>query len=338
METPSLAAIDAQHLTKVFAKEIIAVNDVSFQVEEGEVFGFLGPNGAGKTTTIRMITTLTKPTSGSVTVFGVNALKSPSQVRKMLGYVPQAVSVDGDLSAYENLLIFSKLFHVDKSIRKKMITEALEYMGLSERKDDLVKHFSGGMMRRLEIAQALVNRPKILFLDEPSIGLDPTSRRQGWDYIRRLNQEFGVTIFISTHDMVEADELCDRLAILNRGQIAVLGSPTELKHSISGDLVTLQLAKPATNILLPREIGTIVSTNSDEATLKIQVDRAEVAIPKIMNFFGQLALNIESISFSKPNLDDVFTKYTRSNLSANQSADLFKEARSVRRSFARHAG
>ena len=158
----------------------------------------------------------------------------------MLGYVPQSVSVDGDLTAYENLLIFSKLFDVKKADRGQRIKEALDYMGLSERADDLVKHFSGGMMRRLEIAESLVNRPKILFLDEPSIGLDPASRLKTWGYIKRLNSDYGVTIFITTHDMEEADELCDRLAIMNQGKIAISGAPEDLKRSIGGDLVTVK--------------------------------------------------------------------------------------------------
>ncbi len=199
-------AIEAVKLTKVFGKEIVAVKGVSFTVEEGEIFGLLGPNGAGKTTTIRMVITLTKPTSGSITVFGLDALHKASDVRKLVGYVPQLISVDGQLTAYENLLIFAKLFYVERSIRKKRIEDALEYMGLADRANDLVMHFSGGMMRRLEIAQALVNRPKILFLDEPSIGLDPTSKKQGWEYIKNLNSEFGVTVFITTHDMLEADD------------------------------------------------------------------------------------------------------------------------------------
>ncbi|HKW05720.1 MAG TPA: ATP-binding cassette domain-containing protein, partial [Nitrososphaerales archaeon] len=199
-------SIEAINLTKKF-KEVTAVDGISFAVEEGEIFGFLGPNGAGKTTTIRMAITLTKPTSGSVRVFGIDAARKPHDVRQMLGYVPQLISVDSGLTAYENLLIFSKLFYVERSIRKKRIAEALEYMGLSDRANDLVIHFSGGMMRRLEIAQALVNRPRILFLDEPSIGLDPTSRKQGWSYIKKLNREFGATIFLTTHDMLEADEL-----------------------------------------------------------------------------------------------------------------------------------
>ena len=330
-------AIEAQKLSKVFGGGIKAVNGISFNVEEGEIFGFLGPNGAGKTTTIRMIITLTKPNSGSISVFGVDAVRNPSEVRRMLGYVPQAVSVDGDLTAYENLLIFSKLFHVEHGIRKKRISDALEYMGLSERANDLVKHFSGGMMRRLEIAQSLVNRPKILFLDEPSIGLDPISKRQGWNYVKNLNKEFGVTIFITTHDMLEADELCNRIAIMNRGNIAVMGPPRELKASIGGDLIIVKLSSPASNIILPRELGSIV--NNDQSELRIQTDvAAETALPRVMEFFSRSGLVVDSISISKPNLDDVFTKYTKSSLLEDQETGMYSEARVARRSFQRHSG
>jgi len=332
-----LYAIEANKLTKSFGKGFQAVKGISFKVEEGEIFGFLGPNGAGKTTTIRMIITLTKPTSGTISVLGVDTIKKPGLIREMIGYVPQAVSVDGDLTAYENLLIYSKLFHVERSLRKKRIEEALQYMDLADRSNDLVKHFSGGMMRRLEIAQSLVNRPKVLFLDEPSIGLDPNSKHQGWKYVKNLNREFGVTIFITTHDMMEADELCDRLAIMNRGDIAIMGSPVELKSSIGGDMIIVKTSLQATNILLPRELGSIVS--SDHSEIKIQTPiAAELALPRIMEYFSKTGASIESISISKPNLEDVFTKYAKGNLKEDQESGLYREAKVARRSFQRHSG
>jgi ABC-2 type transport system ATP-binding protein len=331
-------AIEANKLTKSFGKGFLAVKGISFNVDEGEIFGLLGPNGAGKTTTIRMIITLTKPTSGSISLLGVDAVRKPGQIRQMIGYVPQAVSVDGDLTAYENLLIFSKLFHVERGIRKKRIQEALNYMDLSDRSDDLVKHFSGGMMRRLEIAQSLVNRPQVLFLDEPSIGLDPNSKRQGWKYVKNLNREFGVTIFITTHDMAEADELCDRIAIMNRGDIAIMGSPVELKSSVGGDMIIVKTSSQLTNFLLPRELGSIVS--SDQSEIRIQtLTAAELALPKIMEYFSKYGATIESISISKPNLEDVFTKYAKATLKdEDEEAGLFREARVTRRSFQRHSG
>jgi len=332
-----LYAIEAQKLTKVFGRNFVAVNGISFCVEEGEIFGLLGPNGAGKTTTIRMLITLTKPTSGSISVFGVDALKKPSEVRHMYGYVPQAVSVDGDLTAYENLLIFSKLFHVDRSLRKKRIEDALEYMDLSDRANDLVKHFSGGMMRRLEIAQSLVNRPRILFLDEPSIGLDPISKRQGWKYIKNLNNEFGVTVFITTHDMLEADELCDRIAIMNRGNIAAMDSPTALKSSVGPDLIIVQLTSYPSNLILPRELGSIV--NVDQNLVRIRTNGpAEHELPRVVEFFSKGSLQIESISITKPNLDDAFVKYTKSTLATSEESGVYRQERISRRSFERHSG
>ena len=256
----------------------------------------------------------------------------------MIGYVPQAVSVDGDLTAYENLLIFSKLFHVDRNLRKKRIEDALQYMDLSDRANDLVKHYSGGMMRRLEIAQSLVNRPKILFLDEPSIGLDPNSKRQGWKYVKNLNQEFGVTVFITTHDMLEADELCDRIAIMNRGDIAIMGSPVELKSAVGGDMITVKtMASQPKSLVLPRELGSIV--NTDHSEIKIQTTvAAEMAVPRLIEYFSKTGNSIDSISISRPNLDDVFTKYTNANLAEDQESGLFSEAKVTRRSFQRHAG
>jgi ABC-2 type transport system ATP-binding protein len=298
-----MKAIEVEHLSKIYPGGLKAVDDISFDVEEGEVWGFLGPNGAGKTTTIRMITTLGVPTSGSIKIFGTDVSRDPSAVRSMLGYVPQSVSVDGDLTAYESLLIFSKLFDVKKADRAQRIKDALEYMDLSERADDLVKHFSGGMMRRLEIAESLVNRPRILFLDEPSIGLDPASRLKTWGYIKRLNSDYGVTIFITTHDMEEADELCDRLAIMNQGKIAISGAPEDLKRSIGGDLVTVKTsAMPPSTV--PADLGRV--TEVDDYSLKIVSPDGEAALPQIIDYLRNQGVGIKGISLSSPSLDDDF--------------------------------
>jgi ABC-2 type transport system ATP-binding protein len=326
-----LKAIEVEHLSKFYPGGIKAVDDISFDVQEGEVWGFLGPNGAGKTTTIRMITTLAVPTSGSIKVFGLDVSQDSSHVRSMLSYVPQAVSVDGDLTAYENLLIFSKLFDVKKEDRRGRIAEALDYMGLTERADDLVKHFSGGMMRRLEIAESLVNRPKILFLDEPSIGLDPASRLKTWGYIKKLNSDYGVTIFITTHDMEEADELCDRLAIMNQGKIAVSGVPDDLKRSLGGDLVTVKTTtRPPSAI--PASLGTV--TDVDEYSLKILSPDGDAALPEIIDCLRTQGVEIRGISLSTPSLDDVFLKYTNVGLETKGS---YRETREARKTFQRRA-
>ena len=323
-------AIQVSGLTKAYSKEAKAVDSISFDVKEGEIFGLLGPNGAGKTTTIKMITTLTKPTAGAIRVFGVDAVTSPQRIREMLGFVPQAISVDGDLTGYENLLIFAKLFFVDRSERNKRIHDALQLFGLADRANDLVKHYSGGMMRRLEIAQAIVNRPRLLFLDEPSIGLDPYSRMQVIDHIRRLNRNFGTTILITTHDMAEADELCDRLAIMNLGKIAVSGAPQELKKSVGGDVLTVKVSGGMPSSI-PQELGLVVST--EQGTMKILTVDGERAIPRITDYLERTGATVESVSLSRPTLDDAFMKYAKAPL---QQEGTFREARSARQSITRH--
>jgi ABC-2 type transport system ATP-binding protein len=326
-----MMALEVENLTKVYPPDTRAVDGVSFSVNEGEIFGLLGPNGAGKTTTIKMITTLATPTSGVIHMFGVDVRKAPQEARQMLGYVPQAVSVDGDLTGYENLLIFAKLSYVVKDQRDERIQTALKYMGLTERADDLVKHYSGGMMRRLEIAQAIVNRPRILFLDEPSIGLDPLSRRQVIGHVKQLNKEYRTTIFVTTHDMAEADEVCDRLAVMKNGKFAVMGSPEELKASVGGDIVKVQLSPGQVPAAFPGELGTIV--NSDGGNVTILVSNGEKAIPGIVEYFDRAGVQVESISLSRPTLEDVFAKYAKTSLEDSMS---FREARSARRSIVRH--
>jgi len=325
----SAKAIEVGGLTKVYPPDNRAVDGVTFSVDEGEVFGLLGPNGAGKTTAIRMITTLGRPTSGSITVFGLDVLKSPQDARRMFGYVPQAISADGDLTGYENLLIFSKLFYVDKRERDGRIRDALKYMGISDRGDDLVKHYSGGMVRRLEIAQALVNRPKILFLDEPTIGLDPSSKRQVWGYIKRLNKEFGTTILITTHDMAEADELCSRIAIMNLGSIRVVDTPEELKKSVGRDVVTVELPPGGNATQIPAELGSVIG--SEDGVVRISTEDAEKAAA-IRRYYEGKGVAVESVSVNKPTLDDVFMKYAKSSI---QEKGTMVETRSLRRSFAR---
>lgn len=324
-----MKAIEVNQLTKIYGETVRALDSVSFSVDEGEIFGLLGPNGAGKTTAIKIITTMIKQTSGTASVFGIDVMKSSQKVREMLGYVPQAISVDGDLTGYENLLIFSKLFYVDKKERKQRIVEALDFMGLSNRADDLVKHYSGGMMRRLEIAQALVNRPRILFLDEPSIGLDPFSKRQVREYVRDLNKEFKITILVTTHDMAEADELCDRVAIMNMGKIAITDTPARLKESVGGDMITVKLSPAQAVPTIPDTLGRVVTYNDGE--LKVQTQNGEKMIPKIIDSLERAGFRIEGISMARPTLEDAFVKYAKSS----QEQTTFVEARSDRRNFSR---
>jgi ABC-2 type transport system ATP-binding protein len=327
-----MTAIEVTNLVKTYPPDVRAVDGVSFAVDDGEIFGLLGPNGAGKTTIIKMIMGLTKPTSGSIKICNLDAFSSSSQVRQLMGYVPQAISADGDLTGYENLLIFSKLFYVQKKDRDSRIKEALQEMELTERANDLVKHYSGGMMRRLEIGEAVVSRPRVLFLDEPSIGLDPSSKRQVWAHIKRLNKELKMTVFITTHDMAEADELCDRIAIMNHGRFVVAGTPAELKRSVGGDMLSVKLSAQA-GASLPEDIGKVV--HSTDGSIDILTANGETAIPRIVGFYEQSGLHVLSMSLNKPSLDDVFLKYTKVRI---EEAESLSQARQARRSFMRHAG
>ncbi len=230
--------IETKQLTKQF-KDLTAVDHIGFTIGKSEIFGLLGPNGAGKTTTIKMLITLLKPTSGTAMVGGFDIMKNPIQVRRTIGYVPQMISTEPNLTGYENMSIFAKLYDVDPKTRKQRVEESLARMGLTESRNKLVSNYSGGMVRKLEIAQSLLNKPSILFLDEPSVGLDPIARMHIWEHIQTLKAEYGATILLTTHYMEEADKLCDRVAIMSRGKISIIGTPAELKGKLDIENATL---------------------------------------------------------------------------------------------------
>ena len=221
-------AVLTEGLSRRFG-DLVAVDQLELQIDHGEVFGLLGRNGAGKTTTIKMLITLLAPSAGTALVAGYDILQHPAQVRRAIGYVPQLVSADGSLTAYENLLVFARLYHIPRRERRARIDDALRFMGLDQAAHRLVNQFSGGMVRRLEIAQSMLHRPAVLFLDEPTVGLDPAARRSVWEELRRLIAREGTTLVLTTHDMEEADELCDRVVIMDRGRIVGAGAPAELK-------------------------------------------------------------------------------------------------------------
>jgi len=226
-----MAILETQALTRCF-DALTAVNALTISVEAGEMFGLLGSNGAGKTTVIKMLTTLLRPTSGGACLAGFNIIRQAASVRRVIGYVPQALSVDGSLTGYENLLIFAKLYDIPHTQRETRIRDALSFMGLTDAAGKLVREYSGGMIRRLEIAQSTLHRPRLLFLDEPTVGLDPLARKAVWEHIKQLCTQYGTTIFLTTHYMEEADSLCSRVAIMNLGKVVALGTPTALKASI----------------------------------------------------------------------------------------------------------
>lgn len=229
--------LETKALTRRFGA-LTAVDGFTTSVQPGEIFGLVGPNGAGKTTVIKVLTTLLPPTSGDGWVSGYDVVHQAAQVRRVIGYVPQLLSADGAITARENLLIFAKLYHIPRGEREERIHDALDFMGLVDVSDKMVREYSGGMIRRLEIAQSMLHRPRVLFLDEPTIGLDPIARRAVWEHIRRLRSDYGTTILLTTHYMDEADELCNRVAIMHLGKMAAIGTPTQLKATV-GEGATL---------------------------------------------------------------------------------------------------
>lgn len=249
MSDQMIQAIQAEHMATTLMVEtkdltrrfgtFTAVDTLTLSVSSGEVFGLLGPNGAGKTTVIKMLTTLLPPTAGSAHIAGFDIIHQAAQVRRIIGYVPQLLSADGALTGYENLLVFARLYEIPHHERDQRIHEALAFMNLADVADKLVGTYSGGMIRRLEIAQATLHRPQLLFLDEPTVGLDPLAREVVWEHLERLCTDMGTTVFLTTHYMDEAERLCTSLAIMHLGKIAALGTPAELKASIEGEDVTL---------------------------------------------------------------------------------------------------
>ena len=224
-------AVETLGLTRRFGS-LWAVSELSLQVAAGSIFGLLGPNGAGKTTTIKMLTTMLAPSAGTARVAGFDVVRHPVEVRRSMGYVSQMLSADGALTGYENLLLFARLYAIPRRLRRQRILDALDFMGLSESANQLVRNYSGGMIRRLEIAESMMHRPAVLFLDEPTIGLDPVARHAVWGHLRGLRDQFGTTILMTTHDMEEADELCETLAIMNLGRVVAIGSPASLKAEV----------------------------------------------------------------------------------------------------------
>jgi len=304
-----MAIIEVYDLVKVFNGSIRAVDGVTFNVEEGEVFGFLGPNGAGKTTTVKILVTLLKPTSGVAKVAGYDVVRNPNDVRRSIGVVFQNPALDDRLTGRENLDYHARMYGISGSERKKRIEEVLELVGLTEYGDTLVRNYSGGMKRRLEIARGLMHKPRILFLDEPTLGLDAQTRRAIWDYIKELNKE-GVTIFLTTHYMEEADYLCDRVAIIDHGKILIIDNPNELKNSIGRDIIYLECSDPRRFVEVLDGEQWIENISLKNNLIMIGVKAGERRIPKLVELAYENGIEISSISMKKPTLEDVFIYFT----------------------------
>jgi len=306
-----MSAIEVNGLTKQFGN-FVAVDHVNFNVEEGEIFGLLGPNGAGKTTLIRMLTTLTPPTSGSARVAGHDVRKDADGVRNSIGVIPQALTSDPELTAEENLMIHAKLYGVPAGQRSTLVRDLLEAVDLTRFGKALVGTFSGGMRRRLEIARGLVHSPKILFLDEPTTGLDPVSRTNVWEMIRKLQEQSSLTILLTTHYMDEADKLCDRIAIVDHGKMAALDTPTRLKDSILGnDVVEAEFAnQPANWIETLKSLPKVVSVSEREGITHISSLSGPDTVGALMDAARNSGVTVRRVTVQSTTLDDVFLHYT----------------------------
>jgi ABC-2 type transport system ATP-binding protein len=301
--------ISVQNLKKYY-KDVKAVDDVSFDVEEGEIFGFLGPNGAGKTTTIKMLVTLLRPTEGTAKIVDNDIVTSPDKVRSQIGIVFQEPALDDRLTGKENLDFHARMYGMKSEQRQKRIVEVLKIVDLEEKANVLIKNYSGGMKRRLEIARGLMHFPKILFLDEPTIGLDPQTRRSIWDYIKMLNEKEGITIFLTTHYMEEADFLCNRVGIIDKGKLLVIDKPSNLKSKIGKDIITIGCSdnNACEGILKGQEWVESIKVHDSSVTIGTQ--EAEKKLPLIIQLAQSNSMEIKSIDIRKPTLEDVFLYYT----------------------------
>ncbi len=328
-------AVVAEGLVKKFG-DVTAVAGVTFKVRYGEIFGFLGPNGAGKTTTIHMLATLLRPTAGDAWVAGHHVVKEPGAVRRSIGVVFQDPSLDSELTAYENMLIHGKIYGMGGEELRYRIEEMLRFVELYEHRNRLVKYFSGGMRRRLEIARALLHEPKVLFLDEPTLGLDPQTRAHIWEYIRRLRDREGVTIFLTTHYMDEAEELCDRLAIIDHGRIIAEGTPDQLKRLVGSDVIYLRVraVNGAPNPCDALNAPPVMECKPvKEGMVALKVSDATQAIPVILERAGAVGLKVAEVSYRKPTLNDVFLHLTGREIREEEGseADFLKNVIRMRR-------
>ncbi|KXA95622.1 ABC transporter ATP-binding protein [candidate division MSBL1 archaeon SCGC-AAA259E19] len=304
-----MAAIKTKGLTKRFGN-LVAVDSVDLEIEEGELFGLLGPNGAGKSTLVHMLSTILSPTEGEAHIYGNSVTKDPDLVRSIIGIVFQDPSSDEELTGYENLIFHGRMYGVPKKKREKRARKLLEMVELENRADDLVRGYSGGMRRRLELARGFLHDPRVLYLDEPTLGLDPQTRRRIWEYITKLNDEEGITMVLTTHYMEEADQLCDRVGVIDRGKIISLGSPEDLKNEMGGDIITLTMEDLDDFSEELKGLKSILDVNKEDGKFHLTVENGEKIIPRLMKLAHENGFEVESVNLRKPTLEDVFINLT----------------------------
>ncbi len=331
--TTSSIIVKVENLSKIFGK-LKAVDNVSFEIKEGEIFGFVGPNGAGKTTTINVLTTLLKPTSGNAVVCGYDIFKQPNEVRRNVGVVPQEYTADEDMTGINNVLLCADLYGIPRSDSKPHAEELLKLVELQEAAKRKVSTYSGGMRRRLELACGLINYPKLLFLDEPTLGLDVQTRTVVWKYIKMLKNEYHMTLFLTTHYLEEADLLCERIAIIDHGQIIKIGSPEELKESIGGDVIVVTLKETEPDISSDiAQIELVKGVQKNDNNYRIKVQLGEEASPQITDLIRSKGLHVTKISLTKPTLDEAYLEFTGRSLREEEAdrMQMFKQRVTVMR-------
>jgi ABC-2 type transport system ATP-binding protein len=322
-------------LSKTFSDgKIKAVDGVSFEVKEGEIFGFLGPNGAGKTTTINMLTTLLKPSSGNAEVCGYNVYKHPTEVRRSVGVVPQEYTADEEMTGYDNIILCADLYGMPRSDSKPHAEELLRLVELQEAAKRKVSTYSGGMRRRLELACGLINYPALLFLDEPTLGLDVQTRAAVWKYIRMLKDQYHMTLFMTTHYLEEADALCDRIAIIDHGHIIKVGSPDELKESVGGDVIIVSVKEKDPDISVDlSQLELVKDVKKSDGAYRLKVEQGEEAAPQIMDLVRSRGLHVTKISLTKPTLDEAYLEFTGRELREEETdrMQMFSQRLTMRR-------
>jgi ABC-2 type transport system ATP-binding protein len=307
-----MGAIEVKDLTKRFNSKggFAAVDHISFSVEDGEIFALLGPNGAGKTTLIKILTTLLKPSSGMAKVAGFDVSKNNEKVRESIGIVFQEPALDWRLTGRENLDFHARMYGIKKGEREKRLEEALKLVELEDKAGMVVDKYSGGMKRRLELARGFIHNPKVLFLDEPTLGLDTHTRRRIWEYIRELNERERVTIVLTTHQMEEADYLCERVGIMDQGKIIALDTPKNLKNLIGSDLVSLEMNTGSYKVEVFKKLDFVTDFNAHSGFVTLKMERGDLRIPAIMEVANKSGIEIKSVNLRKPSLEDVFLHFT----------------------------